>query len=287
MSKNATLMMTSQEFSEETLITFASPLLTTSSQSPVNSISMPICIEQQESQPSSLNSINDYNNFTTSLSNCDASVQIIPSSPPNSSPESSSLICSEEDELDSSKSLHSNVGSVSLITPNQCVEVVDVSETLPSISGSVSRIRANSRVPVAVSMFQESLKRKKQNQPSKISEHAKIQRMVVPAWDDFAKRKKEKEDEDSKSILKKISDVAASLSSVPTQFQEYIQLKKEMSAYQIKCTKEQHINKKNVPDTGNNDGFFNIFKREYLNLSLADQKELFPLILDILEEFLE
>lgn len=89
-----------------------------------------------------------------------------------------------------------------------------------------------SNVPVPISMFQ-NVNVEKKSQPLKISQKAKIQRKLVPAWDDFAIRKKQKCDENAKSIAKPLSEVSTSLS--------YIQLKRDIAFHSKSAERNKRI----------------------------------------------
>lgn len=101
----------------------------------------------------------------------------------------------------------------------------------------------------------------------------KFKSTVIAPLDDFAIKKKRKQDNSFNIVSEAMSEISNNMTEVSTKLSDYISLKTKLLNSQMKSDSQNDL--------------FNIIKREFSSLTLSDQRIVLTTIRDEIEFFLE
>lgn len=125
---------------------------------------------------------------------------------------------------------------------------------------------------------------KRKSSTAEVPRQETLTKKIVPRWDEFALRKKEKENSLSKDLSDAIQHANANVTEATSQMTKYIEWKKSLGKKEGKGNSVNIIKNLNI-NTG--DGFLNIIQRRFLLLSVEDQRKILIKMLDVIESFEE
>lgn len=134
-------------------------------------------------------------------------------------------------------------------------------------SGKEKKVPLASSLPTVTQSFNSE----------KFSKLRKSTQKVVPQWDDFAFKKKKKEDAKSSAASDAMIEVSTNLKNVSSKISDYIELKMKLLQTQVEIAKGSKNNEFN--------DFFELIKKKFISLPINDQQEIVLSIIKKMEDF--